>query len=29
MFKYAAKITSVYDGDTCTADIDLGFYMIN
>ena len=22
---YKAKITKVYDGDTCTADIDLGF----
>lgn len=28
MYKYSAKITSVYDGDTCTADIDLGFYMV-
>ena len=28
MYKYKATITSVYDGDTCTADIDLGFYMI-
>jgi len=24
LFCYRAKITSVYDGDTCTADIDLG-----
>ena len=28
MYKYKAKITSVYDGDTCTADIDLGFFMV-
>lgn len=27
MYKYRAKITSVYDGDTCTADVDLGFFM--
>ena len=25
MFEYRAKITSIYDGDTCRADIDLGF----
>jgi len=25
MYEYAATITSVYDGDTVTADIDLGF----
>jgi len=25
MFQYTAKIISVYDGDTCRADIDLGF----
>ena len=25
MFEYRAKIISVYDGDTCRADIDLGF----
>lgn len=25
MYTYEAIITSVYDGDTCTADIDLGF----
>lgn len=25
LFHYKAVITSVYDGDTCTADIDLGF----
>lgn len=24
-YKYKAKIISVYDGDTCTAEIDLGF----
>jgi micrococcal nuclease len=27
MFTYKALITEVYDGDTCTADIDLGFYI--
>lgn len=25
MYTYLAEITSVYDGDTCTATIDLGF----
>lgn len=25
MYKYRAKVTSVYDGDTVTVDIDLGF----
>lgn len=25
LYKYKAIIVSVYDGDTCTADIDLGF----
>ncbi|MEW6061505.1 MAG: thermonuclease family protein [Bacteroidota bacterium] len=25
LYHYKAIITSVYDGDTCTADIDLGF----
>jgi micrococcal nuclease len=25
MYEYRAKITAVYDGDTVTADIDLGF----
>ena len=25
MFQYTAKIFTVYDGDTCRADIDLGF----
>ena len=24
LYYYKAKITSVYDGDTCTADLDLG-----
>ncbi|MCP4234525.1 MAG: nuclease, partial [Aestuariibacter sp.] len=24
LYHYKAYITSVYDGDTCTADIDLG-----
>ena len=27
LHNYKATIISVYDGDTCTADIDLGFYM--
>lgn len=26
-FRYVAIITEVYDGDTVTANIDLGFYM--
>lgn len=26
MYEYRAEIVSVYDGDTCRADIDLGFY---
>lgn len=26
MFEYSAIVTAVYDGDTITADIDLGFY---
>ena len=26
MFVYSAFITSVYDGDTVTADVDLGFH---
>jgi micrococcal nuclease len=25
LYHYRATITSVYDGDTCTADVDLGF----
>lgn len=25
MYTYSAKVTSVYDGDTITVDIDLGF----
>lgn len=24
LFQYRARVTSVYDGDTCTVDIDLG-----
>lgn len=28
IYNYKAVISSVYDGDTVTADIDLGFYMI-
>ena len=27
MYEYNAEITSVYDGDTCTATIDLGFKL--
>lgn len=27
LYIYKAKITSVYDGDTVTADIDLGFHI--
>ena len=26
LYHYQAKVTSVYDGDTCTVDIDLGLY---
>ena len=25
LYHYRATITAVYDGDTCTADVDLGF----
>lgn len=28
MYQYKAKITSVYDGDTVTADIDLGLHIV-
>ena len=28
MFDYRAKIVSVYDGDTCRADIDCGFGVV-
>jgi micrococcal nuclease len=28
LYNYKALITAVYDGDTVTADVDLGFYMI-
>jgi micrococcal nuclease len=28
MYQYQAKITDVYDGDTVTADIDLGFGIV-
>jgi micrococcal nuclease len=28
MYQYQAKITGVYDGDTVTADIDLGFGVV-
>jgi micrococcal nuclease len=27
MYEYNGEITSVYDGDTCTATIDLGFKL--
>ena len=27
MYEYNAEITSVYDGDTCTATVDLGFKL--
>lgn len=27
MYTYKAEIVEVYDGDTCTARIDLGFYI--
>jgi micrococcal nuclease len=27
MYIYSAKIISVYDGDTVTADVDLGFHV--
>jgi micrococcal nuclease len=26
LYHYKAKVTSVYDGDTCTVDIDLGIH---
>lgn len=26
LYNYKALVTSVYDGDTCTVDIDLGLY---
>ena len=28
-YLYKAKITKVYDGDTCTAIIDFGFHIQN
>ena len=28
LYTYKAKILSVYDGDTVTADVQLGFYVI-
>lgn len=28
LYTYRAKVTSVYDGDTLTADIDLGFSVV-
>lgn len=27
LFNYRAQVISVYDGDTCTVDIDLGLHM--
>jgi endonuclease YncB( thermonuclease family) len=27
MYEYAATVIAVHDGDTCTADIDAGFYV--
>ena len=27
LFHYRAKVTEVYDGDTCTVDIDLGLHI--
>lgn len=27
MYHYSAKVTSVYDGDTFRADVDLGFHV--
>ena len=29
LYYYKAKITSVYDGDTCTADLDLGLHILS
>jgi len=28
LYEYKAKVTRVYDGDTITVDIDLGFFVI-
>jgi micrococcal nuclease len=28
LYYYRAKISAVYDGDTCTADLDLGLSTI-
>ena len=28
LYHYRATITAVYDGDTCTADVDLGFKVV-
>jgi micrococcal nuclease len=28
MYDYRATVVAVYDGDTITADIDLGFYVV-
>ena len=28
MYEYCAKVVSVYDGDTITVDIDLGFGIV-
>ncbi len=29
MYEYNAEVTSVYDGDTCTATVDLGFKLFS
>jgi hypothetical protein len=29
LYHYKAKVTSVYDGDTCTVDIDLGIHTMD
>ncbi len=29
LYHYKAKVLSVYDGDTCTVDIDLGLHIWN
>ncbi len=29
LYHYKAKVVSVYDGDTCTVDIDLGLHIWN
>jgi micrococcal nuclease len=29
LYHYKAKVVSIYDGDTCTVDIDLGLHIWN